>query len=417
MKKILLLLLMIPAWVCAQTDAKYLAGAVPVVDGRVTFTQTINVPGLTKDVLYTYVNKWANDKFKTTDGFPNNKLISEDASAGEIGAIGEQYIVFSNSVLSLDRARIFYQFTAKVANGKCDMTITRIRYLYEESRNGGQRYSAEEIITDETGLNKKKDKLARVIGKFRRETIDYKDDLFKSVSTSIMEQLQQSAKAEQSQVETKAVQTDATGIVTIDPAAIKAAETAPAAAAVIPATKVAATTVAAATSDMAGYRKVEVKDIPGNIYKMLSDDWMLITAGSDAQFNMMTASWGGLGNLYQKPVAFCFINPSRYTYQLMEKGDTYTLSFYNESSRKALQVCGTTSGRDSDKVKASGLTPITTPSGNKAFGEAWLIIECKKMIAQSFNPDVVKQDELKQQWEGKAMHKMYIGEITNVWMK
>ena len=417
MKKILLLLLIIPAWVYAQTDAKYLAGAVPVVDGRVTFTQTINVPGLTKDVLYTYLDNWANDQFKTQEGFPNNKLISEDASAGEIGAIGEQFIVFSNSVLSLDRARIYYQFTAKCSNGRCDMTITRIRYLYEEARSGGQRYSAEEIITDETGLNKKKDKLARVIGKFRRETIDFKDDLFKSVSTSIMEQLQQTAKASQPQVETKAVQTDAPGVVTIDPAAIKAAETAPAtAAAVIPAATVATTTVAT-TSDMAGYRKVEVKDIPGNIYQMLSEDWMLITAGNDAKFNMMTASWGGLGNLYQKPVAFCFINPSRYTYQLMEKGDTYTLSFYKEESRKALQVCGTTSGRDGDKVKASGLTPITTPSGNKAFGEAWLIIECRKMIAQSFNPDVVKQDALRQEWEGKAMHKMYIGEITNVWMK
>ncbi len=421
MKKILYLLLMIPAMVWAQTDAKYLAGAVPVVDGRVTFTQTINVPGLTKDVLFNYLDTWAKEQFKAMDGFPNNRLISEDAATGEIGAIGEAYVVFSNSVLSLDRTRMYYQFTAKCSDGKCQMTISRIRYLYNEARNGGERYTAEEIITDETGLNKKKDKLARVIGKFRRETIDYKDNLFKSVSTSIMEQLQQTAKAAQPKEETPAVQIADPSVVTIDPAAIQAAQTAPTTTVAVPAVTVATATVATtatpSNSDMEGYRKVEVRDIPGNIYKLLSEDWMLITAGNGTQFNMMTASWGGLGNLYQKPVAFCFINPSRYTYQLMEKGDTYTLSFYNESSREALKVCGTTSGRDGDKVKASGLTPITTPSGNKAFKEAWLIIECKKMIAQSFNPDVVKQEELKQQWEGKAMHKMYIGEIVNVWMK
>ena len=66
---------------------------------------------------------------------------------------------------------------------------------------------------------------------------------------------------------------------------------------------------------------------------------------------MMTASWGGLGHMYNKPVAFCFINPTRYTYQLMENNDTYTLSFYTETYRDILNYCGTNSGRDKDKVK------------------------------------------------------------------
>ncbi|MDR3308864.1 MAG: hypothetical protein LBS80_02805 [Tannerella sp.] len=78
---------------------------------------------------------------------------------------------------------------------------------------------------------------------------------------------------------------------------------------------------------------------------MLTDDRMLITAGTDAKFNMMTASWGGLGTLYSRPVATCYINPQRYTYQLMEANSTYTLSFYTEAYRSALQYCGTNSGR------------------------------------------------------------------------
>ncbi len=447
MKKILLLLLMIPIWGWAQTDSKYLSGAVPVVDGKVTFTQTINIPGATKEAIFNMVNNWAKEQFKTNEKFPNNKLITENAQNGEIGAIGEEYVIFSSSALSLDRTRIYYQFIVQCEYEKCDLTMTRIRYWYNEARDGGERYDAEELITDENGLNKKKDKLARVIGKFRSKTIDYKDNLFKSVANSITEQLQKPVNTAPKEVQ-KAKETTAPSVITIDvskgiassslsqgenPTEIKSNTTSP-----IENTVTAATTVPVATktvigsaygtkqtdiheettaTSMEGYKRIAPENIPGNIYKMLSQDWMLITAGNNEKFNMMTASWGGLGNLYQKPVAFCFINPSRYTYQLMEKNDTYTLTFYNENSREALKVCGSQSGRNTDKVKASGLTPLTTPSGSKAFKEAWLIIECKKMVAQSLNPEALKNETLKQEWEGKTMHKMYIGEIINIWMK
>ena len=101
----------------------------------------------------------------------------------------------------------------------------------------------------------------------------------------------------------------------------------------------------------------------------------------------------------------------------MESGDTYTLSFYTEAYRDALNYCGHNSGKDADKVKAAGLTPITTPSGAKAFSEAWLILECKKLVSQSLIPEALADPALKTQWSGKPMHKMYIGEIINVWVK
>ena len=166
-----------------------------------------------------------------------------------------------------------------------------------------------------------------------------------------------------------------------------------------------------------GYKQLSPDKIPGNIIKMLNEDWMLITAGTDAKYNMMTASWGGLGVLYGKPTITCFINPTRYTYQLMEANETYTLTFYTEAYREALQYCGSNSGRDKDKVKGSGLTPITTPSGSKAFSEAWLIIECRKMVGQSLSHDALFDEKVKNEWVGKQLHKMYIGEIMNVWVK
>ena len=167
---------------------------------------------------------------------------------------------------------------------------------------------------------------------------------------------------------------------------------------------------------MNGFKTVEIKDLQFNPFTLIDKEWMLITAGDEKKYNTMTASWGGLGHMYNKPVAFCFINPTRYTYQLMENNDTYTLSFYTETYRDILNYCGTNSGRDKDKVKEAGLTPITTPSGSKAFSEAWMIIECRKMVSQSLIPEALHDSQAKEKW-GTQLHKMYIGEILNVWVK
>lgn len=92
---------------------------------------------------------WANDKFQPTDQFPQNKLITQDEANGELGAIGEEYLVFSSSLLSLDRTRIYYQCRVECGAGECTVELSRIRYWYDEARDGGVRYRAEEIITDE----------------------------------------------------------------------------------------------------------------------------------------------------------------------------------------------------------------------------------------------------------------------------
>lgn len=372
MKRLFLFLLLIPGLLHAQEDPKYMDGAVPVVNDRVVFSKTLNLSGQSQEQIFAKALNWATGRFIPENDFKSRVLYS-DAAKGQIACMGQQYLVFTNKALSLDRATIMYQMYLDCQPGKCDMQITAIRYVYNiAGRN--EVIVAEEQITDLYVFNKKKDKLIKATGKFRIHTIDLVDELF-----------EQAAKALE-------------GTAAVSPAV--SAES-------IPST---------GTSSLAGYKQITPDKIPGNIYKMLADNWMLITAGDNSGFNTMTASWGGLGHLYNKPVAFCFINPTRHTIQYMEKSDTYTLSFYTETYRDALNYCGSHSGKTEDKVKGSGLTPLTTPSGSKAFSEAWMIIECKKLVAQQFTSDAIYSPEAKDKW-GKDLHKMFIGEIINVWVK
>ena len=414
MKKILLLLFMLPTLLWAQDDAKYLAGAVPVEDGYVTFRQTFKAPSLSQKDIYQSMLLWATQKFQKNEQFPQNQLITQDEAAGELGAVGEEYLTFSSSFLSLDRTRIYYQCRVKCLPGECTVELSHIRYWYDEARDGGVRYSAEEIITDEHGLNKSKTKLARVVGKFREKTIDFKDQLFKDIASTIGNNAVQTASAPAAQPakEESAVTTN-DKVVTIGVPAAPATTTAVAVAAQT--TQPAATPATPAAKGMEGFRQITPDQIPGNAVKLISDAF-IITAGNDELFNPMAGGWGGLGNLFNRPVAYCFIDPARYTYGIMQKNDVYTLTFYTPAYQEAIQYVGTHSGRDGDKVAGSKLTPITTPGGGKAFAEAWLVIECRKIATQLLTPSSVTDAAVKAQYPNKQTE-LFVGEITGVWMK
>ena len=105
---------------------------------------------------------------------------------------------------------------------------------------------------------------------------------------------------------------------------------------------------------------------------------MLITAGNEEKCNTMTASWGGVGIMWGKNAVTTYIRPQRYTKEFVDANDTFTISFFDESYRKALNICGSVSGRDKDKIKEAGLTPYFV-DGTAAFEEANLILVCKKM--------------------------------------
>ncbi|WP_321424767.1 DUF4468 domain-containing protein [uncultured Bacteroides sp.] len=396
MKKLAFLLIFfiscLPTMIHAQEDESensknYLTGAVPEKEGKVVFSKEFNLSGLSQDQVFDKMMDWMGKRLKKNNN--TSRVIYSDKEKAILAGYGEEYIIFKSNSLSLDRALIKYQIVATCLPGKCIVDIEKIYYDYEKDK----KIPAEQQITDKEALNKDKTKLIRGYAKFRIKTIDFVDALFFHLQKAI------GAAPITTQVTETAPLVASKPDVSSIPSISQTRE------------------ATSSTSEMAGYKQIAPDKIPGNIIKMLSEDWMLITAGNKDKFNMMTASWGGIGFLYQKPVTFCFINPTRYTYQLMENNDTYTLSFYTEAYRDALKYCGSKSGKDVDKVKGSGLTPITTPTGSKAFSQAWLVIECRKMVAQFLQSESITDKSLKDNWAGKQMHKMFIGEIINVWVK
>jgi colicin import membrane protein len=159
-----------------KVDPKYLKGAVPEVNGQVVFSKHINVPGKTASQIYDIMLQYMQRLTKTSNQI-ESRISTSDAQKHEIVGIYQEWLVFKNTALSLDRTRFFYALRAQCSDGAVDIEMMRIRYLYEEERTP-QRMSAEEWITDKESVNKKNTKLLPMSGKFRRKTIDRKDYLF-----------------------------------------------------------------------------------------------------------------------------------------------------------------------------------------------------------------------------------------------
>ena len=171
------------------------------------------------------------------------------------------------------------------------------------------------------------------------------------------------------------------------------------------------------------YMCVPVTDLKDNVVDLIGDQWMLVTAGDAQSYNTMTASWGAMGVVWGKPAAMIMIRESRYTYEFLEREQAFTLSFFDESYRSALRVCGTRSGRTSDKVKEAGLTPVQTPSGMMSFDEARMIIECKSMFQQRMDTEhftPAYKEEIERECYGPSnasRHQLFVSEIVRVWIK
>jgi flavin reductase (DIM6/NTAB) family NADH-FMN oxidoreductase RutF len=140
---------------------------------------------------------------------------------------------------------------------------------------------------------------------------------------------------------------------------------------------------------------------------------MLISAGTRESFNMMTASWGGLGVLWSRNIAICFIRPQRYTYEFIERADFFSLSFFSEEHRQALDLCGSKSGRQVNKAAATGLTPVVGDTGAVFFAEARLVLECRKIYFQDLNPENFLDASIHKNYPTRDYHRMYVGEIIH----
>lgn len=156
-----------------------------------------------------------------------------------------------------------------------------------------------------------------------------------------------------------------------------------------------------------------------NAFDLIGKKWMLVTAGNSNKFNTMTASWGGIGWLWNKPVAFIFVRPERYTHDFIESNDKLTLSFYPEKYRNALQICGTKSGRNINKVKEAGLNPQKLESGSITFSEAQMTLDCRKLFKTRMTEESFLDKEILSRWynnePGGSLHDIYVLEIETIY--
>jgi len=177
------------------------------------------------------------------------------------------------------------------------------------------------------------------------------------------------------------------------------------------------------------YKSIDPKELQGNVFEQIDKKWFLVTAKkhkTDQKVNTMTASWGFMGIMWGKPLVNCVIRPVRHTYEFMEEADYFTISFFGEKYRKALNILGTKSGRDTDKIAEAGLTVLDVGkifdsgeiSGKAvSFEEAEITMTCKKIYYHDIDPKNFVDPQIDGNYPNKDYHRVYFGEIINCALK
>lgn len=162
------------------------------------------------------------------------------------------------------------------------------------------------------------------------------------------------------------------------------------------------------------FKEISSLELNCNPCRMIGREWMLVTAESEGKTNTMTAAWGGLGNMWNKDVAFVVVRPQRYTHDFIENSDTFSLTFFDDSFRAKMSYLGKVSGRDEDKIKNAQLT-LCHDEAAPYFKEARTVLICKKLYVQRFERQCFCDASLDEKWyEAEDYHDMYIAEITTV---
>ena len=160
-------------------------------------------------------------------------------------------------------------------------------------------------------------------------------------------------------------------------------------------------------------KEIDIREVKENLVHLLADEWALVTAGRGDALGTMTVSWGGIGELWGKDMATIYIRPQRYTKKFLDENNYFTLSFYPEQYKDALRLCGSKSGREINKVEATGLTPCFDQAA-PYYEQARLVFLCRKLYRQDMEESAFLDKGLLEKWYDNDLHRMFIGEIVKV---
>lgn len=336
-----------------KDDSQYLAGAVPEVDGKIVFTKEYQIPGMSQEEIFNRVQKWLDTRLKKNEN--NSRIVYANEEKGQLVGLGEEWIVFRSSALSLDRTEIQYQVSVTSQPEKCLMEIEKIRFEYRE---GEEKYTAEEWIADKYALNKSKTKLVKGLAKWRRKTVDFMDDYGNELASALS-----ISPAEPEVAENKTKRKEGSTVIVPQQKVTvtqKASES-------ITATPTAAAPAANTAANGTTYTETAPAELPTSLIQMGTGKLVLVIGTDEFNMTMMTANAGGsLGKMAEKPVVYSFLSPDQ-PHTAMDQADSYTVRFYP--------------------------TGQTSPS---------VILECKKLPSQT-------------PLEGQP--RMYIGEIIKAKVK
>lgn len=162
-------------------------------------------------------------------------------------------------------------------------------------------------------------------------------------------------------------------------------------------------------------RKINPFDMQENPFDLINKKWAMVTTRQGDQVNTMTASWGGVGVIWNKPAAFIFVRPQRFTREMLDSSERFSLCFLPETYRKELGYCGKASGRDEDKLAVCGFTTIDF-DGAPAIAQSDTVISCRKLYRQALNAEsFIDQPLDSANYPGKDYHVMYVAEILGVY--
>lgn len=312
-----------------KDESRYLVGAVPEVEGKVVFSKEFSIPGMSQDQIYDRILNWMTGRLAANKNV-DSRVVYSDKAKGSIAGVGEEWIVFKSSALSLDRTLINYQITVSCQPAKCLMEVEKVRYTYREK----EKYTAEEWIVDKYALNKAQDKLVRGLAKWRKKTVDFTDDLFEGAAKALGAP---DAKPEPEKAPKKAVAIASGPVVITTGTPVTVTTPEPN---TIPATKLTPATPVAPSGNQS-LTEIAPDQVPASAIQMGAGR-LVIAIGTDAfNMTMMTANAGGsLGKISGKPVVFSILSPDQ-PYEQLEKADTYTVRFYpmNQNEPSVVLEC------------------------------------------------------------------------------